>query len=155
MEISLLADNPQESKVIAQWYYDEWAGIAPDMTIGQVHEKVAKAINRDQVPLTVLAHQNNELVGVAELKFRENKNHPEYEHWLGGIFVNPDYRGQGISNLLIKKVKEHAIRLGVECLHLQCESHNVALYKKHGFNVLHEANHCQIKVAIMRWLVNT
>jgi len=105
MEISLLADNPQESKVIARWYYDEWASIAPDMTIGQIQEKVAKAINRDQVPLIVLAHQNNELVGVAELKFRENKNHPEYEHWLDGLFVTPDYRGQGISNLLIKKSK--------------------------------------------------
>lgn len=155
MEISLLADKPHESKVIAQWYFDEWASIAPDMTIGQVHEKVSKAINRDQVPLTVLAHQNNELVGVAELKLRENKNYHEYKHWLGGIFVNSDYRGQGISNILINKVKENAIRLGVECLHLQCENHNVALYKKHGFNVLHKANHGKIEVVIMRWLVNT
>ena len=155
MEISLLADSLQESIAIARWYYDEWASIAPDMTFKQIHEKVVEGVNRNQVPLTVLAHQNDELVGVAELKFRENKHYPEYEHWLGGLFVNPDYRGQGVSRLLIENVKEHAIRLGVECLHLQCESHHVELYKRYGFIALHEAKHCDIPVLIMRCLVNT
>ncbi len=85
MELSLLADKPEESKIIAQWYYDEWLSNVHDVTLELVRGKVSRAINRDQIPLTVLAHKDQKLVGVVELEFHENKNHSEYEHWLGGM----------------------------------------------------------------------
>jgi len=52
---------------------------------------------------------------------------------------------------MITMAKEKAKELGVTLLYVQCESHNVALYKKHGFKVLHQANHHTVEATIMRY----
>ncbi|PWI33567.1 GNAT family N-acetyltransferase [Vibrio albus] len=138
MEITLLADYPHEAKQIAQWYYDEWACHAPNVSKEMVLEDVAKkSVSSSQIPLAIIAREDNKLVGVAELKYNENKNYPDYVHWLGGVFVAPEHRRKGISNRLIEKSKNKAVELGIKKLYLQCESHNIKLYQKHGFQVLH------------------
>ena len=153
MEITLLADHPHEAKNIAQWYYSEWAHAFPNMTINMVLEKVVeKSGNRPAIPLAIVAHEDRELVGVVELKYRENANYPQYEIWLGGVFVDYLSRGRGIGGLLISEAKSKAVSLGIQQLYLQCETHNIALYKKHGFKALHQANHHEIVTTIMRWV---
>ncbi len=153
MEITLLADHPHEAEKIAQWYYGEWAYVFPNITVNMVLEKVVeKSVNRTEIPLAIVIHDNSELVGVAELKIRENANYPQYEHWLGGVFVDPLSRGSGIGGLLISEAKSKAVSLGVNDLYLQCESHNVDLYKKHDFKELHQAEHHGILTTIMRWV---
>lgn len=152
MEVTLLADHPQEVDTIAQWYYQEWAHISPDVSEEMVREKVAaKAINRDQIPLALVVHDNNQLVGVAELKYRENLTHPDYEHWLGGVFVESSKRGQGIASLLIREALKKSIALDIKKLYLQCEFHNISLYKNHGFDVLHRVVSDEIATTIMVW----
>lgn len=155
MKISLLADHPQHVNIIAQWYYNEWAHMSPDVTEKMVREKVAaKAINRDQIPFAIVVHEGEKLVGVAELKFRENDNYTDYEHWLGGVFVEPTMRGRGVANLLVSDALKRAEVLGVGTLYLQCEFHNVSLYKRHGFNVLHRVVSDDIATTIMAWSSN-
>ncbi|MGY0216394.1 GNAT family N-acetyltransferase [Endozoicomonadaceae bacterium StTr2] len=152
MKISLLADHPHESEKIAQWYFDEWAHTAPGMTLEKVIEKVReKACNRNEIPFAFVIHEDQELTGVAELKFRENSNHPEYEHWVGGIYVNPQHRGKGYAGILIARAKDYAREEGIKSLYLQCEDHNIDLYLKHGFRVLHQAGHHEITTTIMVW----
>ncbi|GLR04386.1 N-acetyltransferase [Vibrio hyugaensis] len=156
MKISLLADFPHEAPNIAKWYYDEWASMAPDFTEAMVLEKVIeKSVNRNEIPLSLVAHIDKELVGVIELKFRENKHYPEYEHWVGGVYTHPGHRGKGVAHSLLNSAKEKAISLGVKQLYLQCESFNVELYLHHGFKVLHEAKHHEIETTIMVWEATT
>ncbi|MCT7943034.1 GNAT family N-acetyltransferase [Shewanella holmiensis] len=154
MEISLLADKPEASKVIAQWYFDEWLSNVPDITVEFIQDKVSKAGNRDKIPLTVVAHNDQELIGVVEVKLHENRHYPDYEHWLGGIYVKPSHRGQGISSVLIGQGIEYAAQFGVSSLYLQCESHNVGLYERHGFKFLHEGKH-RLPVSIMMLELST
>lgn len=52
---------------------------------------------------------------------------------------------------MITMAKEKAKELGVTMLYLQCESHNISLYQRHGFKVLHQANHYTVEVTIMRY----
>ena len=156
MEISLLADHPDYAPKIAKWYFDEWAHIAPNITEEMVLEKVIeKSKNRGQIPLALIARLDDELVGVLELKFRENKNYPEYENWIGGVFTNPTNRGQGVASQLLKKAKELAIDFGVQDLYLQCESFNIPLYISHGFKALHQAQHHDSETTIMVWRAAT
>jgi len=110
-----------------------------------------KALNRTALPLAFIAHSEGSLHGVAELKFRENKSYPEYEHWLGGVFIAPDSRGKGIAGLLIKSALEHISKSGVNDLFLQCEPENVTLYEKFGFRKLHNIKHDDESVAVMSW----
>lgn len=152
MKISLLVDHPEAIGKIAKWYYNEWAYLSLQITEEMMYQKVLeKAANRDVIPLAIVAHHENELIGALELKLRENKNYPEYEHWIGGIFVDPLWRGQGVASQMITMAKEKARELGVTMLYLQCESHNISLYQRHGFKVLHQANHHTVEATIMRY----
>jgi RimJ/RimL family protein N-acetyltransferase len=156
MKISSLADHPHEVKKIAMWYYNEWVHSMPNVTEAMVSENVAeKSINRYKIPLAIVIHDSSELVGVAELKFHENKNYPEYEHWLGGVFVEPSKRGNGVSSLLISEAIKRIAKLGISKLYLQCESHNLSLYKKHNFKELHQSVHYNISTTIMVWVADT
>lgn len=155
MKISYLADCHYEADKIAQWYFDEWAHTVPGITVEDVREKVyRKALSRHDFPLIIVVHSGNELVAAAELKFRENKQYPEYEHWLGGVFVPENERGKGYSTLLIDKAKRHVRQLNIDTLYLQCEEKNINLYLKHGFRVLHSATHNGVQTTIMGWDVN-
>ena len=150
MKVSFLADRPEESIKIAQWYFDEWGYTVPGVTVDMVHKKVLeKSQNRTNIPLIFMIHENQVLVGVAELKLRENKNFPEYENWVGGIYVSPDHRGKGHASTLISKAKSHAKKLGIRSLYLQCEDHNIDLYLKHDFEILHNVEHNAVKTTIM------
>ncbi len=153
MEISLLAENPQASKVIAQWYYDEWLSEVDGVSIENISDNVLKSATLDRLPATLLGYKADDLVGVVEVKYRENKNYPEYEHWLGGLFVKMACRGQGISSILISKAINYARNSEIQELYLQCESHNIDLYKKHGFKLLHSGKH-RVPVSIMKLDIN-
>ena len=39
--------------------------------------------------------------------------YPELEHWLGGVYVAPDYRRRGIAKLIVEESKNVARKLGV------------------------------------------
>jgi hypothetical protein len=92
----LLADRLDAAEVVAKWYFDEWGQKIAGMTRESVAAKVRGSLNKDRIPLIVLAIEEGETVGAAELKYREMDIYPEKEHWLGGVFVAPHERGRGI-----------------------------------------------------------
>ena len=155
MRVSYLADNPREAKKIARWYFDEWGHYIPGRTEKEVFEKVCvNAESRTTPPLMITIHEQGGLVAVAELKFHENENHPEYEHWLSGIFVSRRHRNKGYASVLISEAKKHAAKLKLQQLYLQCEPHIAGLYLKHDFRILHKTVHRNIETIIMGWQTN-
>lgn len=155
MEVSFLADHPQESEKIAQWYYDEWAESGSKFSLDAIYENVReKSSSKHDFPLAFIVHETGELVGVAELKYRESKNYPEYEHWVGGVYVCPNNRNKGYSSALISRAKQHAASLCINLLYLQCDAVHIPLYTKHGFKVLRESEHFGDITTIMAWQVD-
>lgn len=148
--IKFLSEAPELSTIIAKWYYDEWGTDNASMTLEAMHDIVQKkTANKDQLPLSLVVFVDGHIAGVAELKYRENKNFPEYTHWLGGIFVAPQYRGLGLASKLINKAKAVAEKLNVKQLYLQTEPKNISLYEGHNFKQLHTADHMGIQTTIM------
>ncbi len=155
MKISYLADCHHETDKIAQWYFDEWAHTVPGVALEDVRKNVSlRARSRYDLPLIIVAHSAVDLVAAVELKVRESKQYPEYEHWLGGVFVSKSERGKGYSSSLIDEAKKHVRQLNIHTLYLQCEQKNINLYLKQGFRVLHGATHNGVQTTIMSWNVN-
>lgn len=77
---------------------------------------------------------------MAELKFHEHPDFPDYNHWLCGVFVASDKRDQGYSNMILPHVFDHAKNMSISALNLQYEQHNIDLYLKHDFEVIHRMN---------------
>lgn len=108
MKIELLADNLNALDRVAKWYFDEWISAIPGITIDRVKNKLSKSVNRESVPLLVIAKKDNELLGAAELKIREMDIYPEYEFWLGGVYVDEGSRGCGIGRALTENIIQRA-----------------------------------------------
>lgn len=149
MEFLLLADEPSASETVASWYFEQWCRDTGRYSKEQVLAKVSAATNRTAPPLLILAKLNNELVGAAELKIREMELYPDYEFWLGGVYVSPQARGFGVASALVKEALRRARAAGITQLYLQTEDLTGGLYARHGFVPLAQVESKGIDVLIM------
>lgn len=148
-EFVYLADRPDAVSMIAQWYFDEWGHLRPGATIERVLDKVRASLNRDRIPLIVLAVNGGEIVGAAELKHREMAIFPEQEHWLGGVLVPPEHRGKSIAASLIGKIVEIAASLGIRVLYLQTQRLDGGLYAGLGWKPYRQVRYKGLDVLVM------
>lgn len=155
MKFELLADNYQECKTVAKWYYDEWASKVPGVSLANVEGKVSSSTHRDKAPLIILAKNEGNggnkgiVVGAAELKKYEMNIYPEYEFWLCGVYVEPLSRGQGIGKRLTQKILDLARTIGISKLYLQTEHKQGGLYREHGFKALESVVYNGREVLVM------
>ncbi len=140
LTIELLADRPEAMPLVAGWYFAEWGHLNPSATLERVRAKLLASMNRDAIPLTVLAVIDEEVVGAAQLKYREMPMFPEKEHWLGGVYVAPEHRGHAIAARLADSVVETARNLGVKTLHIQTERLDGGLYARLGWTPVEQVN---------------
>lgn len=144
-----LADRPESVPLVAGWYFAEWGYLNHSATLEGVRRKVSASMNRDAIPLTVLAVIDEEVVGAAQLKYREMPIFPDKEHWLGGVFVASEHRGQGIAKQLVHSVVETAGKLGVTTLHIQTERLDGGLYARLGWTPVEQASNHGLDVLVM------
>jgi len=149
MRFALLADCPEAIPKIASWYFDEWGHLRPDTSLEDIESKLQGSLNHDELPLSILAFESEELMGVAQLKFREMDIYPEKEHWLGGVYVPVEHRGKGIASQLIRQALQKARTLGVSTLFLQTEQLGGGLYASLGWIPVAQVNNRGLDVLVM------
>jgi len=145
-----LIDRPDALSLIAKWYWQEWGRLNPAATTESIAAKLSASMNRDAIPLVMLAIRGDEVIGSAELKYREMTIYPDKEHWLGGVFVVPEHRGKGVAARLIEAVVDTARSLNVTMLHLQTERLNSGLYQKLGWQRTEQVCYRGLDVIVMQ-----
>jgi GNAT superfamily N-acetyltransferase len=154
IEFTFLAYHPQHIPMLAKWYFDEWGTYVEDGSIESFQNKLQDYLNADRVPLIILVVEGQALVGAVQIKYREMTIYPDKEYWLGGVYVNPDYRGQHIASQLVQYAEKRAIELNINLLHLQTESLNGGLYAKLGWEIETQVNYRGVDVAMMQKMLN-
>ncbi|WP_339858319.1 GNAT family N-acetyltransferase [Pseudohongiella acticola] len=149
MEIEYLADRPDAIDLVARWYVEEWGGSNSRLTLESVSRSLTSSMNRDSLPLMLLAVEQKRVVGAVELKIREMSIYPDKEHWLGGLYVDPACRGSGIGRQLIKRAIALASTLGVSMLYLQTERLDGGVYASLGWKPYEQVSNKGIDVLIM------
>jgi GNAT superfamily N-acetyltransferase len=149
MELKYLADKKEVIPLLAQWYFDEWGYIEKGNTLNKVTEKLYDYLNTDKIPLIVVAVEGAEVLGAAQLKYREMDIYPEKEHWLGGVYVSKMHRGNKIAEKIIGELVSVAKKLNVYTLYLQTENLNGGLYLRLGWQPLEQVNYRGIDVLVM------
>lgn len=152
MRGALLADIPSAIPLVARWYYDEWGRDLPDNSAEICAAWLAPQVNRERVPLYLVALSGNTVIGTAALKLREMPEFPEREHWLGAVFVPEDQRGRGVAALLTRFAIAEAKRIGVKELFLQTDRLDGGLYAHAGFAPLERVHSEGHEVLVMRAL---
>ncbi|MCJ8339583.1 MAG: GNAT family N-acetyltransferase [Pseudomonadales bacterium] len=149
-ESLLLADDPDCASTVAQWYFDQWISQRSDTPLQEVLENVGASVSTLGAPMIVLIKENQQLVAAAQLKIREMKIYPQYQHWLGGVYVRSQNRGMGIAALLVKEVINQAKLANIDTLYLQTEVLSGGIYAMLGFSPLEQVHYEGYDVLVMK-----
>ncbi len=116
--IGYLVDYPQYLPVVAGWIFDEWGEEMEASTLDIVQAEFSQHLNRDCIPLTILALEGDQPVGTASIFRHDMDTRMELTPWLAAVYVVPDFRGRGIGSELVQAIEEIARRLKLERMYL-------------------------------------
>lgn len=118
IEMKYLVDCQQHIPALATLWYEEisrhWVA---DASIAKAEERLISHLNKDKMPLAIVAIHNDNPVGMACLRETDGIQ-PGVTPWLGSLVVNPEFRGAKIGEILIETVKTEARLHGYQILYL-------------------------------------
>ncbi len=129
--------------------FKEWGHLRAGNSPAKITDKLNDYLNTDKVPLAILAFNETELIGAAQLKYREMSIYPNKEHWLGGVYVSKTHRGKRVAEKIILEVISVAKKLDVFKLYLQTENLSGGLYRRLGWLPLEQVNYRGLDVLVM------
>lgn len=153
MEIKSLSVVPGAINRIAGWYFSEWGHFSPAQSQENIAQSLSDYLPDEGLPQALVALENGEPIGVAQIKFHELSLYPQHVHWLGGVFVKPEYRGKSVGTELVQNAMNLARRCGVEEIYLQTLRLDGGLYGLLGWERIEEFEHKNFTKLLMvyRW----
>jgi GNAT superfamily N-acetyltransferase len=152
-KIVYLADRADLIPELAGWFYGEWGPNYPDLTQAIIDDKLRRRLNRDRIPLVLVTLRKDSPIASASLKIREMETHPQYLHWLGSVYVLPEYRGKGIGSNLVQYSVNEAKRLAVHDLYLYTRSRE-NFYTRLGWKSVEKPLYRGRRVVIMKQILS-
>ena len=149
IEVKYLADHPELIHLMATWFIDEWGKNNPSLTVANIEHRIRERMNRDKLPLCLLAFVESQPVGTATLKIREMEIYPQFEHWLGNVYVLPEYRNQGVGSYVVGNAAEKAKLLGIRDLYLYTRNRE-HLYQRIGWKLIEQVDYRGRRASIMK-----
>ena len=118
VQISYLVEYPEYIPQLGHWLYEQWGTILGEADPAARIRKLETHLNRDELPIAWVAHENGRLLGTAALRVHDLEGCEDLTPWLGGVFVGADFRGRGIGGALCSAVEEGARSRKIETLYL-------------------------------------
>lgn len=145
---ALLADRPDLIPILAEWFHREWGHISVDRTPERYARLLHENLNRDKIPLTVIAFEDDLPVGTASLDVNDLDDQDGLSPWLASVVVEPDRRGKGLGTALIRRIEDEAKRLGVKTLYLWTEDADT-LYVRLGWKRRETRPYRDVTIVVM------
>lgn len=137
MYIDHLCDHPEYINKVATWIYDEFfVKTGGSLTFEEVVGYLSEA-NKNNYPFVFVAVLDNKCIGTVSIFENDLKTQNELTPWLASLYVDPKYRGQGVGEKLVEKVKKEVKELGFNTVYLRTE-HTADYYKKLGWDFLYK-----------------
>lgn len=148
MQISHIKYFQHWIPIIAKWIYDEWAYVYPQKSLQDIQRTLISRVNEREMPITLVAHDERGVLGTASLKADDLEIAPELTPWISSVFVQAEYRGEGVGTALAEEIERIAAELGFRRLHL-FNPLSQGLFEKLGWTLLKTANYGGRELAIL------
>ena len=148
LTISFLADCPDYLSTVSTWVFGEWGAHTPGSTVEDAARKFSGHLNRDRIPLTLIAFQDGKPAGTASIYVHDLDTRPDLSPWLAAVYVAPSYRKQGIGSELVKAVESAAQKLQIPRLYLFTPDQE-HFYARLGWSVLERVVYWNQNVVVM------
>lgn len=145
----LLVDHPEHLATVAAWLFREWASRHPGSSLHQVADGLQSHLQRDGLPLMVVALDGPECVGCASVRAADLPQRDDLTPWLASVYVPEARRRAGIGALLVRASEAEAARLGITALYLYTPNQQ-HFYASLGWTPQEQAVHAGATVIIMR-----
>ena len=121
----------------------------PTLKEGEIFYYDIQELIEDKATEIMVVESNNEIIGSGYAQIRSAKPYEKHEvfGYLGFMFVSPEFRGQGISGLLLTALKKWILDQGITEVRLQVYDENeaaVRAYEKAGFKKIVTTMRCDI-----------
>ncbi len=147
--IDLLGHHLDLVPLIARWHWDEWGGAYANTSLDAWTAQLATKTRTDGMPCSWVAFVDDEPVGSVVLELDGVEPRPELKPDLGGLYVLPQHRSNGIGSALVLACEAGAREFGVSELYLYTESAE-SLYTRLGWETFELTRFQKQPVAIMR-----
>ena len=149
--IDYLANCPEHTDELARLSFLEWQDVYQQrkQTLKHSVKNYRERMNTDRLPLTLVALQASEPVGMVSLKFHDMDTRPDLDPWLGGLLVLPEWRNRGMGVTLMRGATEEARRLNVSQLYLWTHTAE-GLYHKLGWQVVERTKYFGKESVVMQ-----
>jgi GNAT superfamily N-acetyltransferase len=146
--ISYLADYPDYLSTVSAWVYGEWGEHMPGLTVGDLTRIFSGHLNRDRIPLTLIAFLDGQPAGTASIYVHDMDTRPDLSPWLAAVYVAPPYRKQGLGSALVKAIESAAQQLQISRLYLFTPDQE-HFYTRLGWSVLERVAYRNQTVVVM------
>lgn len=124
----------------------------PGLTVEDLTRNFSEHLNRDRIPLTLIAFLDGQPAGTASIFIHDLDTRPDLSPWLAAVYVAPPYRQQGIGSELVKAVESAAQKLQIVRLYLFTPDQE-HFYTHLGWSVLERVEFWNQTVVVMHKLM--
>jgi predicted N-acetyltransferase YhbS len=135
MKIDYLANHTHLIPELSRVHVDFFGQYNPTMTPDSRGEQLNKRLGKDTIPLTIVAIEEDKPIGSACIVEQDLKTHLELTPWVASVIVHPDYHRQGVGSMIMKRIDQEAVELGLEKLYLFTPDQEI-FYSNLGWKVI-------------------
>lgn len=121
--------------IICDWQYNWW-GKTNRNSFQQVERYMENSMCFDKIPQTYIAFLDDIPVGMYQIQMYDLDTRPDLYPWLVNVYVDEQYRGQGICSKLMNHAIETFRNLKIEEVFLYTK--HINLYEKYGWEFIGE-----------------
>jgi len=148
IEIAYLRDHPEYIDTIAKWLFTEWGQYKPNTTLDTVAARLRRYLNRDNIPITIIALAGGTVVGTATLRQSDLKERRDLRPWMASVYVDRNYRNKGVGSALVLSIERIATSLGFRRIHLYTPDRQ-SFYGRLSWSVLEDVDRGGKQVTVM------
>lgn len=149
VEIAYLADHADQVVTLAAALHAQDREYYGARTPVDVAADLTLSLQREALPLTLIALRDGVLLGAATLSYGSITTHAHLGPWLTAFYVRPEHRGRGIGAKLVAAIEAAAQRLGFAQLYAG-SGRAASLFERAGWHVLERVSYHGEEVAILR-----
>jgi GNAT superfamily N-acetyltransferase len=149
VEVGYLADHADQVVALAAALHAQDREYYRARTPADVAADLALSLQREALPLALIALRDGIVLGTATLSYDSITTHPHLGPWLTAFYVRPELRRRGIGRKLVAAIEAAAQRLGYEQLYAG-SGRAASLFERIGWHVLERLSYHGEEIAILR-----
>jgi GNAT superfamily N-acetyltransferase len=137
IEISDLRERPDFSSAVADRVWRAWwKDFGYPLTY--IAGLVADNLKSEEIPCAFVAHQGDKFLGTTSVIWSDMEERPAYAPWVAAVWVEPDYRSQGLGSSLVAAAAQRVFSCGYETAYLCASRTKQQFYEKRGWSIIEE-----------------